>query len=147
MSEPSLSNHKRGWCMIKKNVSGLSLIEMIVFILIVGIVATGTLMTANTVLTYQASPNQILQAAQLARARMAIILQTRRQEGFNNTADVCASGSPPAACTELATFATTYGFTVNSTIGGATEHQLITVSVSGNAIYDLVARVSNYEVE
>lgn len=75
--------------------SGFTLIELIVFILVIGISAVAALVAFNTVAGRSNEPGQLMAAAQLANARMNIIVQRRLVDGFANISDPCASGSPP----------------------------------------------------
>ena len=114
-----------------RTYQGQTLIELVVFIVIIGIVLAASITTFQTVLRYNNKSGNILTASQLANARMNIIIQQRRINGFNNISDPCSSGSL-AACSGLNTFATNNGYVVASTIsaisGGA---RTVTVTVSG----------------
>lgn len=121
--------------------TGYTMVEVIVFILILGLIAVGVLSTFNTVLTRSNNPVTVLQATQLANARMMIILQQRRINGVSTLVDPCVS-SPPAACTNLATYATARGFTVTSNIvtAGTAKTATITITQSGNTLTSVQLR-------
>jgi len=111
---------------------GLSLIELVIFIVVMGIMASGALIAFKNVLLSNNSPGADLQAAQLADARMNILLISRLTNGFPLVSDPCVAGSP-AACTALASYATTTGLTVGSSIGAASGGvQTVTITVTGN---------------
>lgn len=120
-----------------KKHSGMTLIEVVVFIVVLGITAAGSLTAMRTILTNSSQPGKILAAAQLAQARMAIILQQAVVNGFSNINDPCNLTTPPAACTGLATFASNKGYTLSSSIlaaSGGVITASVTVSGAGNAI-------------
>lgn len=115
--------------MIKQQ--GMTLIEIIMFIIIISIVTVGSLLAFSTVLTNSNGPSQIMTAAQLAQARMELIVQQRNINGFSSIQDPCSAGSPPA-CTALAAFASAKGFTVSSSIPAAVGGiRTATVTVTG----------------
>ena len=110
---------------------GQTLIELLVFIVVIGIVLAASISTFQTVLRYNNRPGTILVASQLADARMNIIIQHRRVNGFSNISDPCSSGSM-AACAGLNTFAMNGGYVVSSTISAVSNGaQTVTVTVNG----------------
>jgi len=115
---------------------GFTLIEMIVFILVLAITASASLLAYTNILAKSNQPGKILAASQLAHARMAIILQQRLVNGFASITDPCTAGVPPAACTGLAAFATSGGYVVTSSIpaaAGGVQTATITITGSGNS--------------
>ena len=109
---------------------GFSLIELIVFILIIAIVTSALLVSFQTILQVSPTGNRQTTAIGLAQERMDLILGQRRLKGFSSFSNPCASGSPPAICTALT------GYTVTSniaatTISGDSNYKTITVTVSG----------------
>jgi len=121
---------------------GQTLIELIIFIVIMGVVVTGAMTVFKTVLSYGNQPGHILTAAQLASARMDLILQKRHipddATGFLNLNDPCDDITLPA-CAGLHAFATSRGYTVSSTpnpittAGDGSKTVTITVSGTGDA--------------
>lgn len=123
------------------NQRGMSLIELIMFIIVIGIMASTVFIAFNTVLSNSSRPGDILKATQLANARMQLILLQRfSTTDFNTFTDPCASGTL-AACQGLETYAAVEGFTVNSTItavsGGV---RTATITVTGNASSSVMMR-------
>jgi type II secretory pathway pseudopilin PulG len=92
--------------------AGISLIELIVFIVVVGIVAVGLFKALGRTLPTDPAPQEITQANQLAQERMELILGQKDNLGFANMGinigDPCVGGSPPGICV-------TAGFTVTVT--------------------------------
>lgn len=120
--------------MISKQ-QGQTLIELIIFIVVMGIVSVGALIGFNSVLKNSHQPGRRLIASQLADARMNLILMQREEYGFANISDPCSTGAL-AACTGLQTFAQNAGYTVSSSISpasGGVVTATITVSGAGNA--------------
>jgi type II secretory pathway pseudopilin PulG len=110
---------------------GMTLLEVLVFIVVISITVTGSILGFRVVLSNSNNPGQILQATQLGNARMMIILQQRLVNGFTNITDPCTSGSPPTACSGLITFATTNSFVVTSSIPAAVGRvRTATITVS-----------------
>lgn len=79
---------------------GVSLIELIAFIVIMGISVVALLSMYRAVLPRGDTPAQITLATQLAQERMELIMG---QRSFGYTAggfsDPCVGGAPPAICT------------------------------------------------
>jgi len=137
---------------------GLTLIELVVFIFIVGIAAFALLGSFGALLPRSPTPAQLTQATQLAQERMELILGQRDSplagRGYNNTVDLdpCNVGAP-AVCTN------TLGYTVTSAGTGTapaswvpwngnptTDYRLITVTVKlgGITLATQSAVFSNY---
>jgi Tfp pilus assembly protein PilE len=113
-----------------KPFKGQTLIELVIFIVVLGIVLTPLLTVFNSVLKRSNQPQYLLTAAQLADARMNMILQQRRINGFTNISDPCSTGSLNA-CTALKAFATNH-YVVSSSIPPAVNGiQTVTVTVTG----------------
>ena len=102
--------------------SGTSLIELVVFIVVIGIIATGSFVALNTVLTHNNHPAQNLQAATLADATMNTIILYRLVNGFGSIADPClltvspACVAGPDACQDLCAYAASVGLSVTTPI-------------------------------
>ncbi len=92
---------------------GFTLIELVVFIVIIGVAAVGLLTSMRSLLPRTVTPATLTKAAEIAQARMELILAQRDVDGFSNFTDPCAGGTPVAAvCTPT-------GFTV--TVGGVSS--------------------------
>lgn len=124
------------------NENGFTLIELIVFITVVGI-AAGILFPVLLSLKYAGTlPSQTI-SQQLARARLELILENRYLQGFSNFTDPCAGGSPPAVCTPPTDYSVSA--TITNNWSGDTNYKIITVSVTGAAQTTLTNLVAYYE--
>ncbi len=141
------------------DAKGLTLVETVVFIAIVGVAAFALLGSFGAMLVRSPSAAQLTQASQLAQERMELILGQRNSPfagvGYNNTVDLdpCNRVGPPAVCTS------TFGFTVASAGTGTapaswvqwngnptTSYKLVTVTVTlgGTTLATRSAVLSNY---
>jgi len=149
MSAPEqiLSNHRQGHR--QYSMAGLSLIELIIFIIIIGIVTAGVLTGYNRILTATTAAGDINQAALLARQRLELILPQRHQLGFNGlsttTFDPCTSlpASTQPVCTNIPA-----GYNITTSLSGNwsgnTAYRVIRVDVSGPSNARLQALVADY---
>ena len=103
-------------------VSGFTLIELILFILIMGIAAMTVLLSFQTILARSPNANRQTTALELAEGRMDIIMGQYYQVGFSNFGDICPGA---AVCQSLS------GYTVTSSITNNGASKTITVTVSG----------------
>lgn len=114
--------------------SGFTLIEVVVFMVIVGIAAFALLRSFGNLLPRAPTGAQITQASQLAQERMELILGRYQAVGFSAVNDPCVGGTPPTICTTVPT-----GYTF--VVGGfapvvawngnpVTSYKLVTVTVS-----------------
>jgi len=132
-----------------QRMAGLSLIELILFIMIIGLLAAGLLAGFNRVLTGTATLSPLNQSRWLAEERMELILPQRQQLGFAGftatTFDPCTSApaSTQAVCTTWPA-----GFNVSASLQnnwlGDTAYQVITVNVTGPVNTQLQALVADY---
>jgi type II secretory pathway pseudopilin PulG len=109
---------------------GFSLIEVVVFIVVVGVLLAGLVTAFSSSLRSSPRAGELDLVAELAQQRMELILAQRRAAGFTALADPCVPGPGPAACVPPA------GYTVASGIAtgwGAdpSNFKVITVSVTG----------------
>jgi prepilin-type N-terminal cleavage/methylation domain-containing protein len=130
--------------MVNKAQQGFTLIELILFIIIIGIIATPVFMSINQTLRRSHTPKQISAASFLANARIQVILLKRATDGFLNTNDPCTGTAPPI-CNPLTAFATANNLTVNTSVTFSGQTALINVIVAGSGNAQLQMRVTNYE--
>jgi type II secretory pathway pseudopilin PulG len=131
---------------------GVTLIELIAFIIIVGVLVSGLMSGFSTTLRGSGESRQVTQALQLAQERMELIRAQKDVLGFSGftaaTYDPCLAGSAHPACSA------TFGYTITPALdetgacmGGDPDYKCITVTVtdtSGARLSELQAAVANY---
>jgi len=134
-----------------KRAAGFTLVEMIVFIVIVGVGAVALFQMFRQTMPRSPAPAQLAQAAQLAQERMELILGRRNVAGVGYGAlnDPCTGGTPPAICTNTFNYAVTVtGIAAPVAWNGnpTTDFKLITVIVKldNQQIAESDAVVANY---
>ncbi len=120
--------------------SGFSLIEVVVFIVVLGVLVAGLVVAFGSQLQNSPVAGRLDSAAELAQQRMELILAQRRAMGFAAFADPCPG---PAICTPPS------GYTVTSSIvagygADPTNYKIVTVSVAGSSSITATALVANY---
>lgn len=124
-------------------MKGFTLIEVVIFIVIIGLLSTGVMLGFQEVLRGSVQPDHYNATLRLAQERMELILAQRYINGFASFSNPCAVGSPPAACTLPS------GYSVASssiTTDADTNFKTITVTVTGpsSTTMTLTARVANF---
>ncbi len=133
---------------------GVTLIELIVFIVIMGISVTALLSMYRAVLPHGATPSQITLATQFAQERMELILGQRVAVGYAAAADPCVGGIQPI-CTDQFTPSGLYSvIAVGSPVAvtwpvnpSLTTFRMVGVKVlgpDGNQLANLSAVIANY---
>lgn len=122
-------------------VRGFTLIEIIVFIVISGILMSTILLGSTLALRSSPTVHQQWVALQTAQRCMEWYLQQRRLNGFASL--TCPSTPTNANCSAPA------GFTVSTSIActtwnSDTDYKTITVNVTGLATLSLTAQVGDY---
>lgn len=145
---------------------GVTLIELIAFIVIVGVLVSGLMSGFATTLQGSAVSKQVTQALQLAQERMELIQARKDVVGFacftGTRFDPCTAAAAAGSCAATlasthpaCSAATTFGYTVQPPVldetgacmGGDTNYKCITVTVtdsSGAKLAELEAVVANY---
>ena len=135
---------------------GVTLIELIAFIVIMGISVTALLSMYRAVLPRGATPAQITLATQLAQERMELILGQRAASGYSTVVltDPCVGGTPPAICTSQFTPTGLYSIIVvgiNPAVQfsglSTNSYRMLGVKVlgpDGNQLANLSAVIANY---
>jgi Tfp pilus assembly protein PilE len=148
------------------HVRGVTLIELIAFIIIVSVLVSGLVGGFSTTLRGSAVSKQVTQALQLAQERMELILARKDVVGFacftGTRFDPCTPAVAAGSCAATlasthpaCSAATTFGYTVQlpvldetgACMGGDTNYKCITVTVtdsSGAKLAELEAAVANY---
>lgn len=162
-----LERHKSRF--VPSGQRGLTLIEVIAFIIIVGLLVSGLMSGFSVTMRGSGVPKQVTLALQLAQERMELIHARKDYLGFacfTNDAngpryDPCgaaaAAGSCPATSPSshpACNAATTFGLAVTPSLdvtgacmGGDANYKCITVTVndsSGTRLSELQAAVANY---
>ena len=130
--------------------TGFSLIELVVFITVIGILAAAISTAFSTALRQQGNTSDVATSAvQLAQERMELILAQRRAQGFEafttTTFDPCTWAVPSTqpVCTVIPA-----GYTVGATFtdnwSGDTNYKVVDVTVTGPTQASLTALVANY---
>lgn len=126
----------------KGRPGGFTLVEVLLFIVIVGILGAALLAAFSGMLTYSGLPRNIAIADGLAQERMEIMLARRRALGYSAfiaNPDPCTV-SPQPPCTSFPA-----GYAVSSAISfPAANLAQITVTVTGPENATLTAQTANY---
>jgi type II secretory pathway pseudopilin PulG len=126
----------RGTCAVAR---GFTLIELVIFIVIVSIMGVALMSAFSTTLRGTPVSGQVTQATQLAQERMELVLAQRRAAGFAAFADPCPG---PAACTPPAGYAVAVVIAANW--NGDTNYRVITVTVTGTSSATATSIVARY---
>lgn len=119
---------------------GFSLVEAIVFIVVLGVLLASLVVTFGSSLRLSPQAGQIDVAAELAQQRMELILAQHRAAGYAAMADPCPG---PAACTPPAGYTVTSSFAAGFA-GDPSNYKVITVDVTGTGTARATALVANY---
>jgi type II secretory pathway pseudopilin PulG len=96
---------------MKRGRGGFTLVELLMLIVIISVAAVGLLIAVRNVMPRGARATTLTQAALVAQARMEHILAQKDVDAYENMADPCSGGSPPAALC-----ANPLGFNVTATV-------------------------------
>jgi type II secretory pathway pseudopilin PulG len=128
--------------------SGFSLVELIIFIVVVSVSVSGVLLAFTSTLRAVPSPNQITAATQLAQERMELILAQKRLVGLAAFTDPCNPGPGPAICTPPSGYAIPNPIINGVWLGNPiTDFKLVTVTVTDTVnkqLIQLQTVVANY---
>ncbi|MCL5669127.1 MAG: type II secretion system GspH family protein [Gammaproteobacteria bacterium] len=138
MSTPS--NYKRA------AHSGLSLLELIVFIVVMSIAVVAVMTGLSSALRGSLSPGQMTQATQLAQERMELILATRQTQGYSGIYDPCGVGSPPAFCSTMLGYTAAFSSEAWPVDTDTAKYQVLVVTVmrGGTQAAQYKTLVANY---
>lgn len=120
-----------------KRAAGLTLVEMVVFIVIVGIAAFALLRSFGGLLPRSPTGAQLTQASQVAQERMELILGRYAAAGFSAVNDPCVGGTPPAICTPPTGYAVAVSGVAAPVVWNGnplTNYKLVTVTASFGGI-------------
>jgi type II secretory pathway pseudopilin PulG len=117
----------------EKQQHGFSLVELVIFIVIIGVIAGSLLIGLNQAAFYSGIPRNLPQASYLANARMQIILMNRAINGYSALNDPCTATPSLAICTPLASYASTNNFTVSTPTITGSNPKTITINVTSKS--------------
>jgi prepilin-type N-terminal cleavage/methylation domain-containing protein len=123
--------------------SGFTLIELIIFIVIIGMAAVALTVPLTTATQKLPTANHQTIAVALAQERMELILARRWLATYATFTDPCAGGSPPGICTLPAGYTATANIAA-TTLSGDSGYKTITVTISGAGDAALTTLVGNY---
>ena len=125
---------------------GVTLIELIAFIIIISVIVAGLMAAFSDSLRGTGTTKHVTQAVQMAQERMELILGQKHRLGFTafdaSTYDPCLiAGTPPEACIVIDS-----RFAVNSSLAINTSSADITVTATGpdNISIPIQTRVTEY---
>ena len=133
-------------------MSGFTLIELVVFIVLIGTAAVGLIMSMRYVMPQQFAGATSTQATQIAQARMELVLAQRDVDAYEGVADPCVVGTPVAAlCTNPLGFNVTVAG-VSTALAWSTQtsaaYKLVTVTVKDSSntrtLASVTSMMSNY---
>lgn len=128
--------------------SGLSLIELVVFIVVMSIAVVAVMQGLSSALRGSLSPGQITQATQLAQERMELILATRQTQGYSGIYDPCGVGSPPAFCSQMLGYTAAFSSKPWPVDIDTAKYRVLVVTVTktdtGTQVAQLQTLVANY---
>ncbi len=123
------------------NKRGFSLIELIIFIILLGI-GIGVLVPLIITLRYVDRIDKQTEALELTQQRMELILAQKNINGFSDFTDPCSESSPLTICSVSG------NYTVTATIAndwlGNPDYKIITVTTSGDGNASLKTLIADY---
>jgi hypothetical protein len=126
---------------------GVTLIELIIFIIILGICGSGILISFVVALSKSPDIEKMTLATVLAQERVEFLLGRRILVGFESFVDLCdGSTSQPIFCTLPTGYVINQVLhpTITSNWNGNADYKLINVVVSGTGDATLKEVVTNY---
>lgn len=130
----------RATCRIRQ--AGVTLVELVAFIVIVALLTTGLIAAFTSAMRDTPKSGEITQVLQLAQERMELIVAYKKSQGFAALVDPCTLASPPAQCSSPTGYSVSVpAFTAWN---GSTAFKVITVNVTGLQTTTLTALVASY---
>jgi len=124
--------------------TGVTLVELIAFIVVVALLSTGLIATFTSAMRSTPESGEITHALQIAQERMELILAYKKSKGFTALIDPCTLALPPAQCTSFPSGFNAPTVAIVNNWNGNTEYKTITVDVTGRQAITLTAVVANY---
>ena len=135
------------------NTRGVTLVELIAFIVIVGVLVSGLIGDFSATMSGSGTPKQMTQALQYAQERMELIKAQKDRLGFSGftaaTYDPCLTGSAHPSCNSTPGYTVTPVLdTTGACMGGNVNYKCIAVTVTdattSTQLAQLAAAVANY---
>jgi Tfp pilus assembly protein PilV len=126
---------------MKKFLAGFTLIEVVIFIIVTGIIVGTILRASSTGLLGSSSSSQQIMANNIAQQCMDYMLGNRRLNGY--TVYSCPSTPGGSLCTTIAGYTLSNSVTC-TTLSGNSNFKTLTVNVTGNATATLNTLIANY---
>lgn len=132
---------------------GVTLIELIAFIIIVGVLVSGLVGGFSTTMRGSGTPRQMTQALQYAQERMELIRAQKDRLGFSGftaaTYDPCLTGSTHPSCNSTSGYTVTPALDITGAcMSNDANYKCITVTVTdaitSAQLAQLIAAVANY---
>lgn len=123
--------------------TGLTMIEMVVFIVVIGVLGVALMSAIINPLAGAGTQQDAVFVTQLAQERLEVVLGQKRREGFPGS-DPCDAGATLSTCNEPAGYDISTTFNAWSENPDTDNYQVITVSVSsgGSNAYSTSALVT-----
>lgn len=136
-----LGEQSMKWISFQKQLRGFTLIEILMFIVITGLLVN-TILYAFTQLTRK-TPNLFYQAVALQTARQCVdwLVGQRQVNGYSSIS--CPSSTTPSFCTTPSGYSLAINISC-TTINGDNNYKTITATVSGNGSASLSTLLANY---
>ena len=128
----------------KANQVGVTLVELIVFIVVAAMLASGLIATFSASMKATPPAGDVSQALQLAQERMELILAYKKSKGFAAMIDPCTLATPPEQCTFFPSGFNVPAATIVNNWNGSSEYKVITVNVTGPQAIAITALVASY---
>lgn len=110
-----------------KQQQGVSLIELIIFIVVLGILGSSILIAFVVALEQTPDIQRISRATEIADSRMAFVLSQLSQD-FNLTTDPCGTLPVPTGLSDICDVPSGYAITTTLTTNNQFKHIAITVT-------------------
>lgn len=128
-----------------KNNSGFTLIELIIFIVVTGILASTILLTFRSSLIKTPDVHYSVIATQLADQCMEGFIGSRDMLGYSTASLACGAATLPSICSAPSGYSISASISCSPTLSGdSTNSKTITVVVSGLANATLTTLITDY---
>lgn len=139
-----MSDSRRLTCPKPRAQRGVTLVELVVFITIAGLLAVGLTSVFTAAMRGVATGGDVNQVLALAQERMELVLAQRHRQGFSAFVDPCTLPGPPVQCTGIPAGFTIAPVVITNNWNGSNEFRQITVTVNGPQTITLTAVVASY---